>query len=476
MVPFFDAWPNVVDVAGGTSNSHIDPRQSGTFQADFTSREPVQSFSNYGTGVNVQARVDANINSLADNGVDAMAPLIILPAEIYGATVDADPIRQDFSIPFNAYLVSSVKSRLKFIPNLQAISIRYPYPGFPSAPANATDGGTYITQWGAYIAGLLNDSQCLTIGGVKAVGMYGTPSWPSAMHSALISAVTAAGGPPFVLIDWSHSPSDATRLGAVATVNYPPNPAFPVGNGQHAYSELVTINVALATPAGTGFSAVISGHLDQRPLSHSGSDGVTPWVDQPSQLELFQHAYSQMRRVVSAIHPTLVSLHSWNEYAEDGNGYEPTKQEGSRKLQAIRWAKDPTTRPTRFTYSLSAENSLVVKTGTWTMTRSLGTPVFDNRILSSSTPGDTASFSHIAALGYAIYGETGPGLGTFNVQVDGGAATLVSAVGSAAHHQLLWSSGALTQGTHTVLITVVSGTVSLDAIQITCNPSSFPLP
>lgn len=467
----FDGWP--VDAA---AQAIIDPRQATTFRADWTSREPTQGYSNYGSGVNVQDRVDANINAMADNGVDAMAPLIILPAEIYGATPDADPVRQAISGPFNAYLASSVKSRVKFLPLLQAISLRYPYPGFPAAPANTTDGGTYIPQWGVYLAGLLNDSQCMTFGGVKALAMYGTPSWPTAMHTALGLAITAAGGPAFVLIDWSHSPSDVSRLGCYASVNYPPNPGLVAGNTQHPYLALAALNDSLANPLGANYGVVVASRLDQRPLSHTGSDAVVSWSDQPSLVEHYQHAYAMLRKTASGFSPAFVALHNWNEYAEDGQGYEPNKQEGTRYLEAIKWAKKPVTRPTRYVYSLSVENSLVVKTGTWTMTPSLGTTVFDNRILSSSTPGDTMSFSHIAVLGYAIYGETGPGLGAFNVQVDGGAAVLVSAVGSAAHHQLLWSSGALTQGTHTVAITVVSGTVSLDATQITCNPSSFPLP
>lgn len=483
----FPGWPNPADLAGGTSNSHDDPRQSGTFQADWTSREPVHGFAEYGTGVDAQARVDAIISVLSANGVDAIAPLIIIPEEIYGATVDADPIRQAMSTPFKAYLTSSLKQRLKFIPLLQSISLRYPYPGFPGHLANDTDGGAYITQWGAYVAGLLNDPQCMTLSGVKAVGMYDTPEWPTAMHTAFKAAVAAAGGPPFVLVDWSHSSSDAVRLGSVAIVNYPPNPGLPPGNGQHPYLALATINTALATPTGVGFCGVISYRQDQRPLSHSGSDAVTPWVDEPSLVEHFQTAYAMLRRTVSGFSQTLVSVHALDEFAEGGQGYEPSKQAdrdqpgGARALEAIGWAKNPLTRPPTYKYSLSIENSLIVKTGTWTMSRilggswSVGDVVYDNRILSSNTPGDTLGpFSHIACTALAIYGEVAPGLGSFTVALDGGAPVTVSCTGSAAHHQLLWTSGPLTQGTHTILVTVASGLISPDAIQIACNPLAFP--
>lgn len=425
----------------------------------------------------------------AARGVDAIAPLIIIPPEIYAATIDADPIRQGMSTPFNCYRASVKKNRVKFLPLLQSISIRYPYPGFPAAPANSTDGGTYITQWGTYIADMLNDSECVVINGLKTVGMYDTPHMPTAMWTALKAAVTSAGGPSaFNLIDWSHSPSDAARLGAIAIVNYPPNPGLPVGNTQHAYSEMVTINTALATPTGVGFSGVISYRQDQRPLSHSGSDAVTPWVDEPTLVEHFQTSYAMMRRVVSGFGVTLVSLHAADEIAEGGQGYDPSKQAdrdqagGTRALDAgCKWGKHPLTRPTTYTYSLSPENSLVVKSGTWTMARVLGgtwaaaNVVYDNRTLSSSTPGDSLTFSHINSTAFAIYGDTSVSGGTFNVQIDGGTAVPVSTAGSAAHHVQLWSSGALTEGTHTILITNVSGTIVTDAIQITCNPRNFPL-
>lgn len=476
-IVMFDGWPNPSDLPGGTSNSHVDPRQSGTFQADWTSREPTQGFANYGTGVNVQARADVNINAMADHGVDFIAPLIIIPSEIYGATVDADPIRQDMAQPFNAYLASAYKSRLKFVPLLQSYSLRYPYPGFPGHFANNTDGGAYLSQWGTYVAGLLNDPQCMTIGGKKVVGIYNTPEWPSAMHATFVAAVTAAGGPAFSVIDWSHSPSDAVRLGAIATVNYTPNPGLPAGNGQHSYQEQVTVATALATPAGTGYGAVIDYRADLRPLSHSGSDAITPWVDEPGLPEHFSHAYSMLRRVVSTFRPTIVVGHAWNEYAEGGQGYEPSKQGGTRALDVLRWAKDQGTRPTTYTYSLSPEGSLFGKVGTWTMTRLLATTAYDNRAMTSSTLNDTLSFTHIVTTAFALYGDTALAGGTFNVQVDGGTATPVSTVGSAAHHQLLWSSGALAEGTHTVLVTILgTGSVSLDALKITCNPSNFPAP
>lgn len=475
VVTQFDGWQNAADLAGGTSNSHDDPRQSGTFQADWTSREPTNGYAMYGTGIDAQARVDAVINAFADRGVDCIAPLIILPTGIYGSTVDADPIRQAMSTPFDSYRASAYKSRLKFIPLLQAISLRYPYPGFPSHPANTTDGGTYLAQWGTYVAGLLSDPQCQTFGVLKAVGMYGTPDMPTAMWNVFKAAVVAAGGPPFVLIDWSHSPSDVVRLGAYASVPYPPNPPLPSGNGQHTYQEMVTLEAALAAPVSANFGAVISFRQDPRPLSHTGVDAITPWVDAPSLPEHFKFAYQQMRKISSGFPSVMTIAHSANEWAEGGQGYEPSKQEDTRALDVMLWARRIMTRPTTYTYSLSTENSLIVKSGVWTMARLLGTTVFDNRTLSSSTTGDTLTFSHINSTAFAIYGDTSLTGGTFNVQVDGGAPTLVSTVGTALHHQQLWSSGVLTEGTHTILVTNVSGTIVTDAIQITCNPRNFPL-
>lgn len=476
----FDAWPNPADLSGGTSNSSIDPRQSGTFQADFNSRAPIQGFANYGTGVNAQAREDQNILYASANGVDFWSFLCIIPPEIYHGTPDTDPIRELFSTPFSAYRTSQYKSRMKFMLILQAISLRYPYPGFPGTPANTTDGGAYLTQWGTYVAGMLNDPQYLVVDGKPQVGMYSGTKMPDAMWATFKAAVTAAGGPAFDLVDWNHDSTTATRLGAASLSAYPPNPGLPSGNGQHTYQEQDVIDTTQGTFIGFGRSyvTVITSHLDQRPLSHNNAvDAVIPWIDQPSQVEWYNHVYRMIHRVTSGFSPKFSILHSWNEYAEDGQCIEPTTQEGTRRLDGVKWARNPATLPSAYTYSMSPEGALFTKVGSWTMTRLLATTAHDNRAMTSGTLNDTLSFTHIVTTAFALYGDTALAGGTFNVQVDGGAATPVSTVGSAAHHQLLWSSGALAEGTHTVLVTILgTGSVSLDALKITCNPSNFPAP
>lgn len=477
----FDAWPNPADLVGGTSNAADDPRQSGTFQADWTSRMPALGWAMYGTGVDAQAHADATTNSAADHGFDFFAFLSLIPPEIYHGTADTDAIRETFSIPFQKYLTSSAKPRMKFMLVLQSISLRYPYPGFPGHPANSTDGGAYLSAWAAYVANLLADPQYLVLqNGRKPVGLYSAVDMPTAMWSAFKAAVQATGQ-DFDLFDWNNDHTSATRLGATTLCAYPPNPWLPVGNGQHAYSEQATLDFNAAGLSGFRYTSVITAQLDQRPLNKTGVDAVTPWVDLPTQPELYAHVRDMINKNAisgsQAFAPDIVIAHSWNERAEDGHGWEPSDPAGEddRIALTIKWAKHPGQRPTTFAYKVTPEIVPVTKTGTWTMLRKLGTAAHANRVLQSSTAGDSLSFSHIATTGFFLYGSTGAGFGSVQISIDGTPVTTVSLAGSAADHVLLWTSSVLTEGTHTILVTLTtSATVPIDAIGIVSNPSHYP--
>lgn len=487
VMQMFNGWPNAADLTGGTSNPEIDPRQSGTFQADWTSRIPLRGPAMYGTGIDAQAYMDGVLLDASSHGIDALSFLTITPPEIYHATVDTDPIRENISIPYQKYFTSPNKSLAKFMLVLQATSLRYPYPGYPTAyagippvPVNTTDGGAYLTAWGTWVAQQLADPQYLVMrNGRKPLGLLIASAMPAAMWTTFTNAVTAAGQ-SFDLVDWNNDISSATRLGATTLAAYPPNPWIVSGIGQHAYSAQAALDVSHAVLAGFRYTSFVTPQLDGRPLSHTGSDSaVIPWIDQPTQPELYAHCREMFTRERSfsgnVFLPDLAVLHGGMELAEDGQAWIPTVGESDRYALAVKWAKDPRTRPSAFSYNVHPEIVLVTKSGTWTMVRKLGPSIAHaNRVMQSSTSGDSLSFTHIAVTGFALYGSTGPGFGSVQISIDGSVITTVSLAGSAADHVLLWTSSTLAEASHTLLVTLTANAATpIDAIGIACNPSSF---
>lgn len=472
----FDAWPNPADLSSGTGNASVDSRQSGTFQADWTSRTPVGGYAYYGTGIDAQAHEEQADLWASQRGIDAWVFLSIIPPEIYHATVDTDAIREQFTIPYQKYLTSRYHNRIKFALLLQAISLRYPYPGFPAHPANSTDGGAYLTQWASYVATQIADSQYLTIQGRPLIGLYSAVDISATMWGVFFSALQTDCSCNPIIADWNHSNSDAVRLGETIKAAYPPNPWIPNGATQHAYSEQANLDIVNATPNGTLTTAVISMAQDQRPLTHTvGTDPVISYVDLPTMQEFGQHLRDAWALNPSNVRPVFRVLHAWNEYAEDGQELDPTVQEGFRFLDQVDWQKHPEKTPSTYTYGMSPEALTFTRGGTgWTSARLLGASnasVWSNLEMVDSTPNDTLSFTHVAWKSAKIFGTTASGLGSFEVSVDGTPVTTVSqAAGSTTRHVQLWSTTFGAEGTHTVSIRDVSGQIRIDEEEITWNP------
>lgn len=470
----FDGWP--VDA---TAQATIDPRQATTFRTDWTSRTPVGGYSMYGSGVDAQAHENQNIQWASSRGIDGFVYLCITPAEIYHATADTDPIREDISIPYNAFKSSPYKNRMKFALLLQGISLRYPYPGFPGHPANSTDGGAYLTQWASYVATQLADPQYLQIQGRPMIGLYASPDMPTAMWTTFVSALQTDCGCNPIFTDWQHSNSDAVRLGEAIKAAYPPNPWIPNGTTQHAYSEQAALDVAGSGVNGTLTTAVISTLQDARALTHTvGTDPTLSYVDAPTMPEFAAHLKEMWNVVSSGFRPVFRSIHAWNEWAEDGNGLAPSNQEGYRFLDQIDWQKHPEKTPPAYTYGMSPEALTFTRGGSgWSLARMLGASnasVFNNAEMVDSTGNDTLSLNHVAWQGAAIYGSTASGLGTFEVSIDGApVATVSQAAGSTTRHVRLWSKTFDVEKTHTVSLRVVSGTVRVDEFEVTTNPQHF---
>jgi hypothetical protein len=469
VMPRFGGFP----LASDTNPSLIDTSLSPTFETDWTSREPVLGFAQYGTAIDAQGIADSEAATAVANGIAAFSYLLIYPPEIYHGTPDTNAILEAMSIPFQKYLASTAGTGLKFVPFLQSISMRAPYPGFPAGlPLNDTDGGAYLVQWANYLRPLIDDPRCLRlpINGfdgptAPVVGMYLSRYMPDAMWAAFLAVLNRT----FVLVDWNRDAVNGARLGAVVMAEYPPNPGFPSGGGQqHAYAEQAAIDVGYNAPIGFLTTSLISTIQDPRPRNTAHL-----FVDQPTLPEYYAHVFAQMRAVASAVRSVLIIVHAWDESAEDGPAGQPTKQEGTRYLAPILWSQHPYLRPNTWSYQLNARSTALVSTGTWTPSFQFASVSHNNEVVTSSTVGDTRALTHAAWSSWAIYGSTAPGLGTFTVQVDGvTVATVNQAAGSTTRHVVL-ASGTFAEGTHTVQATVASGTVELNSFGVTCNPQKF---
>jgi probable HAF family extracellular repeat protein len=102
----------------------------------------------------------------------------------------------------------------------------------------------------------------------------------------------------------------------------------------------------------------------------------------------------------------------------------------------------------------------------WTRTALAG--AYGGHVEQSSTAGATAKLT-FTGVSVSVIGARGPGLGSASIQVDGNSKGTVSESGAARTRVRLDRIFFATPGTHTIRISVSSGTFKLDAITVTPN-------
>jgi hypothetical protein len=210
----------------------------------------------------------------------------------------------------------------------------------------------------------------------------------------------------------------------------------------------------------------------------ANGDGTPTWgygitgsyADPPLLPELYS-AVGTARVYPGAKH---VTIYAGTEITEGGPGnLIGSAQRGSSIRDAIGWARNTNSRPSTYTYGVDCHHKSWSSTGSWTWT--LGqTGAFDSDELRSNSAGATRTFTHLYCTRLVLRGSTASGYGHLTVALDGGSATSISAAGATGTDVLYWDSGVLTEGSHTIVVTVTGdGTVAPDYVNVTFNPSSM---
>lgn len=202
------------------------------------------------------------------------------------------------------------------------------------------------------------------------------------------------------------------------------------------------------------------------------------WVDQPTQPELQQFVADAFGTNTS---PQSFWIYAWNETAEGGPGIVQTAQEGTRYTDALKWGRG-LPHPNLYTYELSLQSLVMSNSGTWTLVQPASFGIqgaHDSDEISSSNTGDFKSLTHARMTKCELMASTGTDRGIVEADVDGSFVANVDLYSaSPAVHQAVWSSGTLSDASHTCKF-LVTGTknassssvkVQIDSVRVTYHP------
>lgn len=365
----------------------------------------------------------------------------------------------------------------------------------------AYDGNTPPT-WGnfdpAFVDNwvtLFQDRQYVRIsfGGISnrpVVGLYkGTSAthWDLA-HLAIIDAAAAAAGLGAPIYGQMNGiVADANALGCLWITKYL---ALPAGSGQQPYSAQVTADQAVD---------VLSGSLQQRWfVTHHCSDnrprpsGYTSWSDTSTYTEIETHLrqrYAMSRGNFQLNSGHVVTASNIDEVDESGPFF-PTDQLFWLGVNSPNWGlyldawlnvlyeRYPAVYDDH--YAFWAESATIGRTGTgWALVQSLTGPsggatgAYQYSENVSTTVGDSFLWtSPYNVTRIQFVGRKYPAGGTFNMHHDAVGDTLVDqSAGGTSYEQVLYDTGVLTAGVHTLSGTVVTGCSASRIIATVSRPA-----
>jgi len=314
--------------------------------------------------------------------------------------------------------------------------------------------------------------------------------WDATHVNRITTAVQAAGYGAPVYVECNERTSQIVPLGLEGITSYGPSGGTPTGaTNQHVpYSAQITADRAnFLKLANSKAFPPLTVDNDARP--DRGEPPLSYYADAPVWSELYQHVrdWFAFVRMNATINPDMCGLwFSWNEWAEGGDTG-PTAQTRflgpfasgvGYKLETLMAVANSIEVTSAWdhhrAYTLHAS---IVRSAGWTMVQDLWDhsgegAAFAYAEMQSSTIGATITINPVATDGSALtvdafelWGSIGPGLGSFNVAIDGGAPVLVSlSAVSLQRSQRVFQSGPLTPGVHSLVLTVVSGPVGLDRL------------
>ncbi len=456
-VTFANTWPNSPLIGAirwdawyatstdATTSENFVANNYGVNASLFTSysyREPTFGWFDHGAVSNEQAIIDQEILDASNGGLDYWS------FDWYHQ--DSGTTSAELMAPFNDYMASQYHNRLKFTFMLSNTTASYwDSSEVPYVVSKFQDGQYLKTSDNRPVVFWFGAS------GLNGTGAFG-PNWRTELNN-LTNADAAVGLGPPLFIDNNMDLVSTEQYGFDGATSYGPSGSGVGGAGGHCYSAEVAVEKAnWSTTAQAGLLSVpgLSPVNDGRPRN------ATSWVQQPTYSQWEQQLKDAYTWVASAssttvTNPRLMLTYAWNEIDEGGPGIEPTVQDGTKYLDAIKAVKSGTY-PAAYTDTYNGDDCSITYVGnSWFY----NFPVdgYENDEQVSTQNGDTASLTVASTTAFAVTGIIGPNRGKMQVSIDGAATSTVNLFASATStKQTLFSSGTLPEGAHTIQITNVS--------------------
>lgn len=418
--------------------------------------------------VDTQAIVDQEL--IQDEGyLDGYAWAWYPPETITGSLYQQSVILR----PYLAHLASAHRRKVK-------VSLYLQHGWFY---AQTTGGGTPGDGRAAYAAQIASEMRAasddwLKVKGRPVVYLYDPDDWAADMATTNILKAALPPDTYYVgLGGTSPASGNLATIGASGTVQYGPNGISLVGAGQHPYSDVFAADSARwFASGGRDLTTGTTPAHDRRGRANDFDGNAISWAPAPTMPDRMR-GIREAYRAGSVLH----TEYAYDELSEGGHAnIVGSSQMGTyirdaglygRLMAAGQQARMPAT----YTYPVDWHSAYVTQSG-WTWSRTGGSVIagaFASDDVRASGGTATSSFSHECATRFRVFGSKASGWGSLSFTTDGGAATVVSLNNGGAEvpMQLLYDTGVLAEGTHTVAANDNGGgTVSVDYVEITWNP------
>lgn len=275
------------------------------------------------------------------------------------------------------------------------------------------------------------------------------------------------------------TPTQLTNAAANTWASYGPNGSSLSPNGQHAWSDQLTANQAdwgSKCPACiTTLSYTLGG--DQRPRRSDPLGTVTAYADPPTLVE-WMAAIAQASPLLEVV------IYAGTEPTEGTTSLWGTAQKNSIYTDGLRFVRTaPGSRPTTYVDKISTRSLGFTRGGApvWSRTTLAGGAVsgaFDSETVSLTAATDTLTVTHLYTTRFRMLGQRGSGGGNCTITLDGGAPSVVDTSTGSGQQQLIYDSGVLSEGSHTIVLAGHAANIGTacvtNLLEVTQNPQSIP--
>jgi hypothetical protein len=443
----WDAW-----IPGNDALHWVDP----SIYGNYNHRRPFYGW--FIAGIDDQTEktiMDQEIDYAADYNLDYWA------FDWY-PELEQDPNQRKIMKPFNHYMASSKKNRIKFAFIVQSDWASCDWVFCPNGSWSLWES-TFVP----YFVQKFQDPQYVKVSGNRPlVFSFNDKSSISRQRLQILRDRTIAVGlgDPYI-VDNNMNIDSARSHGLQSVTSYGPSGATPgTDSGRQCWQAQVDTDTANWGPH-TGLDSLpgLTPVNDPRPRINwtdpNGRREYNIWVDQPTYGQWESHVKSAVDWIAqhpdNTASPGAVLIYAWNEIDEGGPGIVPTGQEGTKYLEAIKAVKTGSY-PSNYVDVFNGTNCAISYSGAWTY---YFPPEgvqgnYDNDENISASAGAYAEITW-SSVGFEVTGTKGPNRGEMRVFIDGTSQGIIDLWSSTwQQRETLFSRLDLPPGLHTLVIAV----------------------